>query len=927
MSVTEKDFIPSQPWEQKFGKTIDQRVQWLGQDTAIYREDVRFPPIQKEKMHVHNFLIHKLGADVLQTMHVDEENFQREQAALIRRQQAVAKIIRKKVKVADLDDGGISISIEQDWDTSSWNDSQVEAACEALLFIFYDLSGTSSTERKERAVMMLQKLIQRHAAAEVFLRKNLEMIVSKAVSKLIRRGISGSVLNLLYVINSCKERYVIELSNFSFNARAMEMLVQEARFAATLIQHTFRCQISKRRLNTQKFEMPGFDSDREVYYRQLRVINSRSSELRSFWRIMHNHHPVKMRRTIGGMRGPIHVGSTYLDLCLDVVRFLVTDRAMKLAQGNREDVVRSGGCIIMSTFIGCAGGKFSFQAALILAEVSKVAESFFEILQSGVMSSTVKFLRYMRTVYGVGTAVIKSKKGEKIPIIQAYVSAMDVLINTALHAAGMYRAREKFGYYKKPQNGVEGIDYNLVLSNVRRSKVGHISKLIPLISSDDMLKELSTIVQSTQQPTVLSKAMFCILCLLSSECHKKMMLEITSLAGVLMIQLLSLVHHSDEKTSMLALCIFIQLCAEESDRHALSLVNIHQHLIPMNKFHSSHSSQNSRKQLNPLYDNTAIRRTLLLAAVLSRQGDWKYYEPEIFIEESMINSAEWTRKSIFLDILQTIKNRNYDGIGVGGSRAVDQKYCTTNPWIIPDLVILPTEPDREIAFSKHASTLNARELCDFLVHPDEEFYYESLPLDEAVAVCVITEALTSFSFSCRVIFSPGLIRFLSKFLYLCKYLFLGKPMLNRQVLIVLNGVKAAQLALARISQGIIGHLDMAERFFEVAKETELLNTVFYFFNTLNDFNHNLEASTLLIQKKVGLSSLEFFTQSALLMNSLNDDSKSLVASQSLNHSHQQDHHGTRTQLHEFFEPAKSTVKVGGNVSIFGSNFILSLYSF
>ncbi len=141
-------------------------------------------------------------------------------------------------------------------------------------------------------------------------------------------------------------------------------------------------------------------------------------------------------------------------------------------------------------------------------------------------------------------------------------------------------------------------------------------------------------------------------------------------------------------------------------------------------------------------------------------------------------------------------------------------------------------------------------------------------------------------------------------------------MLNRQVLIVLNGVKAAQLALARIAQGIIGHIDMAERFFEVAKETELLNTVFYFFNTLNDFNHNLEASTLLIQKKVGLSSLEFFTQSTLLMNSLDDDSKSLVGSQSLNNSDQQDHQCTRTQLHEFFEPAKSTVKVGGTVSIF-----------
>jgi hypothetical protein len=920
MSVTEKVFIPTQPWEQKFGKSIDERVQWLGHDTVLYREDVHFPPIQKEKMQVHNYFIHKLGADVLQTMRVDEDNYERERGAMMKRQQVVSKIIRKKVKVADLDDGGISISIEQDWDTSSWNDAQVEAACEALLFIFYDLSGSSSTERKERAVMMLQKLIQRHTVAEIFLRKNLEMIVSKAVSKLIRKGVSGSVLNLLYVINSCKERYVIELSNFSFNARAMDMMIQEARFAATLIQHTFRCQISKRRLKRQKFEIPGFDTDREVYYRQLRVINSRSSELRSFWRIMHNNHPVKLRQMIGGMRGPIHVGGTYLDLCLDIVRFLVTDRAMKLAQGNREDVVRSGGCILMSSFIACAGGKFSFQAALILAEVSKVAESFFEILQSGVVSSTVKFLRYMRNIFGVGTAVIKSKKGEKIPIIQAYIAAMDILINTALHAAGLYRAREKFGYQKKPQNGVEGINYIQVLSNVNRSQVGHIRKLVPVICSEDLRKEMSTIIQHTQQPTVLSKAMFCLLCLLSSECHQPAMLEITALAGLLMIRLLSLVHHEDDRTAMMALCIFIQLCAEKSDRHALSLVNIRSYLVPMNQatllpsVSSSVSSANNRgrRSQNPLYHNVALRRTLLISALLSRQEDWKYYEPEILFSDVMVDNAEWTRKAIYLDILQTIKDRNYDGVGCGGTNAVDRSSCTTNPWTIPDLIILPTIPEREIAFSRSASTLSAKEICDFLCHPDEEFFYESLPLDEAVGVCAIIEALTSFSFTARIIFSSGVVRFLAKFLFLCKYLFLGKPMLNRQVLVVLNGVKGAHMALARLCQGIIGHKDLMTQFFEVVKATELLNSALYFLNTLKEFNHQLEPNTLMMQKQAGLSSLEFFTKCTNLMNNLMEmESHSGHCSTPMSPQSQstKSNHVPRTQLEELFEPAKAVVVV------------------
>jgi putative endonuclease len=92
----------------------------------------------------------------------------------LKKQTKVGQLLRRRVKVTDFADGGVSISIEQDWDTSSWNDSLIEAGCEALLMVFQDLSEISSEERKERALQMLQKLLSRHKTAEAFLRKNME---------------------------------------------------------------------------------------------------------------------------------------------------------------------------------------------------------------------------------------------------------------------------------------------------------------------------------------------------------------------------------------------------------------------------------------------------------------------------------------------------------------------------------------------------------------------------------------------------------------------------------------------------------------------------------------------------------------------------------------------------------------------------------
>ena len=63
-------------------------------------------------------------------------------------------------------------------------------------------------------------------------------------------------------------------------------------------------------------------------------------------------------------------------------------------------------------------------------------------------------------------------------------------------------------------------------------------------------------------------------------------------------------------------------------------------------------------------------------------------------------------------------------------------------------------------------------------HPNDENYYDSLPIQESSAACIVLEGLAADSKLAKLSFSSGVINFLSKFIFLCKYLFLGKTMLK-----------------------------------------------------------------------------------------------------------------------------------------------------
>lgn len=868
-NISNKADLQLKKWESVNEDDVTNRTQFLGHDSHQYRKAVNLPPVYKEIQNKHNIFIHQLGADVLKARLDEGKQLQMEREALQKKQQKVTKLLRRKIRVVDLEDGGVSISIDQEWDTSTWNEELIQAGCEALILIFYDSSGTSSDERKERAVQMLQKLLFRHTSAELYVRKNIEMMIGKAANKSIRRGKCGGLLDLLYILHSCKESFLHEMSHANFNGRAIDMLIQEARLAAIIIQHAFRAQRNAQQLykgNISVKKHAGFGTDADIRNSRLEVISGRTKELRKKWNLMHCFYPKYVVRQVGGVRGPIHVGSVYTRLTLEIMLHLVSENSGSFAHGNREDIVRANGCILLTTFLAAPTGPFSRLSAAILADVSKVWESFLPMVASGCVGSAVRCMQYHRTVLGVGQSGLVVNKHERVSAQGAYEACLDLVTNTAVHAAGMYRACMGYRTFTPAHGAVEKVDYSTVLSifasTVGYGKVRLMDESKLYLGNQKLLRELSALICFTSVPELLVKALRCQLTILCCEAHDRAVTEITALQGVLMIRLVDLVHHNNIEVGTLALAIFMQICTEQRSRQQLQRVKIERLLEVRDKYYTS---------TGMVYAFPALHRNIALTAALCRQFNWRAYDPQVihpvllgllpFNEnqsvarpvEPLVLNQDAVRQMVYLDLLRTMRTTD---------RIDDERAEQLS---VADWAILPNNEPICLGMSKAAAVYGAKALVDFICHPTEANYYEALPLHESAASCVLLEGLSSDIATAALSYSTGTIIFMSKYIYLCKYLFLGKRMLNSQILVILNGVKSAAMALGRYAKSCKQEAPVIESYIKVVQETELISSMLFFMNTLSISHPKLEKATRDLQKVVGIGCLDYLNMYAELL--------------------------------------------------------------
>lgn len=119
------DFIKKkevdEPWLKSLGKDAGDRVRSLGANVRDFRDSLGLPPSTgTERQEIFNAYMHDIGATMLRSK-VDEDQEDKDAVERLKRKEfKLAQILRKKVKVTDFEDGGLSISIDQEWDTSTW---------------------------------------------------------------------------------------------------------------------------------------------------------------------------------------------------------------------------------------------------------------------------------------------------------------------------------------------------------------------------------------------------------------------------------------------------------------------------------------------------------------------------------------------------------------------------------------------------------------------------------------------------------------------------------------------------------------------------------------------------------------------------------------------------------------------------------------
>lgn len=818
-----------------------------------------------EKIRVHTEHLREIGRDMLK-LRVDEKaDMEKEQAEIREQQAAVGKLLRRRIKVSDMQDGGASISMDQEWDTSGWSTEMIEGGCQAILLLFQE-TGANSDLRKQRALQMLDKLIYRHDQAHKYVKHSLESIINKTCNRKVRGGRGASFVDLLHVCHSLKVKFVDEQSHHNFCGKFYDMCLVESKLACILIQHTFRKFRDNSRRRPMEGLIAGFGSEAEINMLRKRAVNARSSEIRAIWRLMHAHMSESQRNQPGGIRGPCTISQEHVFLGLQTTLHLVSDKATRYATSNREDVVYSHGIISLSTYLGCASGPFAEIASDILCWVSKCPESLMPLLSSGVIQSAYRFMDFLleglkdshrERIESSNSGLItegspkKHRHGNASPTAahsltrnhddnyndnqhqhhyqhhaylrknlsdktkSLYTNCIRLICRCAIHAAGVFRARAGYPCVKSRllSDDVEEIDYEYVLRAFENKIPPKL--IIQQLGDVKMIVELMKMMLNTDNDGILIDTLQALFALAATDCYMELLEQVIAHSGLCFHYIVNLMLREDEVVSTLAMTILLQLCTRANGRNALIHTNAEYHIAPL------------IPTVDHQYKRVPYCRSMLIVAALIRQHEWQPYEPEYFVETAMTEPQ--MRRLLFLDLMKTIKIVDFE----------DSE--TFDSITLQELVLLPFTDDSTLEqMSKQARVINAaRQLSDFLCHPGELSFFESMPWEESAATCQILQALSQSPETSLELFSEGLVNFLGQCLYVSKHAFIGKSIVGMNIQVVLAAVTAASITISHLCKSGNHHTRHALIIINGIKHSNLIGAAAFFIPGLSAANKKL----------------------------------------------------------------------------------------
>ena len=198
------------------------------------------------------------------------------------------------------------------------------------------------------------------------------------------------------------------------------------------------------------------------------------------------------------------------------------------------------------------------------------------------------------------------------------------------------------------------------------------------------------------------------------------------------------------------------------------------------------------------------------------------------------------RTAVYLDLLKTARN----------IPAVAAANVT-----IADLVVLPADPVACKDMSIAAEMVGARDIADFLVHPGDKQHTDRLPVEEAVAGCVILEAMCTHRTAAASLFSTDTVMYLGRCLFILRWMFSGKPMSERQLLLVFQGVKSAAAALRGLAEGVKGDIQREVQI--LAGLPDLEDPAQFFVGNLSIKQEKMGTEVLELQRQASVEVLSY----------------------------------------------------------------------
>ncbi len=749
--------------------------------------------------------------------------------------------------MSETEEGGGNLSIDQDWDTSNWTDEQICAGMEFLFYVFVDPKYAKDAVYKSNAVVMIDRLLTRHDCAGQLFEEKLESVVSRAISRFIRNGRSAAQMDLLLMLHVGRTKFAAQLSQFSFAGRSMEMSTLEARLATILIQHTFRSWKAGRTAKTNNYNPITRTFGRDLEERFLRegAVRARGKQLRDMWHVFHEKQSAHERKTPSGFRGPCHIEQVYMIVILEMVLALVGPEAGKRAQANREDLMKTGGAIMLSNFASFPFAPFAALALKICGHACKVSCALQPMLEAGVVMACIRYMDFLQSTGRLKWIVDgrdnlpdrqdmskAAYEATQVPK-RSFFDCILIITRLATHAAGVFRAKSGYDKIVPARDGVEEISYRKSLRE-ETDEFWRPDTVRVVLGHKRVVNTLSQVLLRCQHLYCMRSVLLCLYTISCSESHGSVLFEFVFDAGRLMERILSLIEEEDLTVATLAMCIFLQLSTLEGGRDTMMCGFVPKYLGPYTPCTPPH------------YQRKSYLRAIHINAALLRQYEWRAHDPET--DPQRFSDMAYVRHSTYLDLLKTTRRPPLE---------------VADALSIADLVVLPEHSESCLDFSVAAEMLGARDIADFLVRPGHVQYVDELPLEEAVAGCVIIDALSRHKPTAASAFSPAAAYYLCRCLFILRWMFASGDMSTRQLLLVFTGVRAASSALTNFALGMQNDEQREVQLY--AAVPDLQEPAQFFVGNLTYKQTELSKEVRHLQREAALQMLRFLRAYASIM--------------------------------------------------------------